>query len=104
MLLLIEEVLVDLAFANCEVTGASLKSSRQNLEEGILVKGTLNSIAGYVNTVFKHKTEQGNLHVYNHHLRFEFEDFGDREHEHQVNVNCLKCEERTKKRPSFCRD
>jgi hypothetical protein len=95
ILLVISEIIEDFVMFNILMQGWDPKTkgikrySGQDLEDGLLFPGELLAISNFINSVCKHKTEQNNLHKHNHHLKIEFEDFGDKEHENQINLKNL---------------
>ncbi len=63
------------------------KEATAHLEADYFNEGELKAISAFINSVCKHKTERNNLHVHNHHLKTEFEDFDDNEHQNQIRLN-----------------
>lgn len=61
--------------------------SSKNIEENAFRQDELKSISNFINSVCRHKTEQDNLHVHNHHLRIEFVDFGAVPETIQINLD-----------------
>jgi hypothetical protein len=91
ILLIVSEILEDFIMLNKQIEKFSEKSkSSRDLEEGILEKNELNDITGFINSVCKHKTENNNLHVHNHHLLKEFQDFDDPFYDNQIRIRRLK--------------
>lgn len=87
ILLIASEVIEDLVSVNKQIRGLnSKKDSANNLEDGVLDEGILKLISDFINSICKHKTEKDNLHVHNHHLVIEFEDFGCATHDNQLSL------------------
>ncbi len=87
-LLFISEILEDFVTLNKAVTGVARKAlSSRHLESGILGDKELTHISEFINSVCKHKLENNNLHVHNHHLKYEFVDFGAINENNQIRLD-----------------
>jgi len=87
ILLLVSEVIEDFVMLNKKILNLNGKNdASRDLENGILSTNELKDLSHFINTVCKHKTENNNLHVHNHHLTIEFVDFGITEHENQIRL------------------
>ena len=88
ILLLVSEVIEDFVMLNKQILNfGGKKDASRDLENGILSENELKELSQFINTVCKHKTENNNLHVHNHHLRIEFVDLNAEEHENQIRLN-----------------
>ena len=88
ILLLVSEVIEDFIMLNKQILNLDgKKDACTDLENGILASNELKDLSQFINTVCKHKTENNNLHVHNHHLLIEFIDFGSTEHNNQIRLN-----------------
>lgn len=88
ILLLVSEVIEDFVMLNKQILELEgKKEAGKDLENGILKANELKGLSQFINTVCKHKTENNNLHVHNHHLKIEFMDFGGGEHDNQISLN-----------------
>jgi len=91
ILLIVSEILEDFIMLNKQIEDLTDKTkSSRDIELGIMTKDELKDISGFINSVCKHKTENDNLHVHNHHLLKEFEDFGDPYDVNQIRIKKLK--------------
>lgn len=86
LLLVISEIIEDFVSLHKQVIGRSKKDSGNDLEKNILSSGEISNLSNFINSVCKHKTENDNLHVHNHHLTLEFEDFGFTPKINQINL------------------
>jgi len=88
ILLLVSEVIEDFVMLNKQILNLpGKKEASRDLEKGILASNELKELSQFINTVCKHKTENDNLHVHNHHLQIEFIDLGADKHENQIRLN-----------------
>lgn len=88
ILLLVSEVIEDFVMLNKQILNLDRKKeASRDLENGILTANELKELSQFINTVCKHKTENNNLHVHNHHLLIEFNDLGATEHDNQIRLN-----------------
>lgn len=97
-LLLTSEVIEDFVVLNQRIRNIDKKKkdvSARDLEKGILGDKELHNVSNFINSVCKHKTENDNLHVHNHHLIFEFEDFGHSINNNQIRIGDLLTEQIT---------
>jgi len=87
ILLLISEVIEDFVMLNKQILNLKGKNdASRDLESGTFANNELKELSEFINSVCKHKTENNNLHVHNHHLTIEFVDFGINEHENQIRL------------------
>ena len=88
ILLILSEIIEDIITLDKNVKEYNgKKDATAHIEIGYFGEGELKAISEFINSVCKHKTERDNLHIHNHHLKIEFVDFGDKEHENQIRLN-----------------
>jgi hypothetical protein len=88
ILLLVSEVIEDFVMLNKQILNfTGKKDASRDLEKETLTENELKNLSEFINSVCKHKTENNNLHVHNHHLSIEFTDFGSIEHDNQICIN-----------------
>jgi hypothetical protein len=89
LLLVVSELLEDFVSLHALITGLKKGAAGQELEIHGFQPGELKQLSDFINSVCKHKTERDNLHVHNHHLDYEFEDFGAVKHANQISLDEL---------------
>ena len=75
ILLVTSEVITDFICV-IKLLGMKEKDAREFLYAGSIIPFSVNDIMNFINDVCKHKTLEGKLHCYNHHLPLYFEDCG----------------------------
>jgi hypothetical protein len=100
ILLIVSEIIEDFINLHANIKGIKKPEASRELERAIstLNNEELKSLSDFINSVCKHKSQGENYHIHNHHLKHEFEDFGDIEHENQIsikNIDWSKMDDKT---------
>lgn len=93
ILLVVSEIIEDFITLDVKIMNfRGKKEASAHFESVCFEEGELKSISNFINSVCKHKNESNNLHIHNHHLKMEFEDFGDTLHSNQISLRNLHWE------------
>jgi len=89
VLLIVSEIIEDFVGLHACIKGVQKKEASRELENlgSEMEVKELKWLSDFINSVCKHKSEKDNYHIHNHHLKYEFEDFGDVEHENQISLS-----------------
>ncbi|RPE13149.1 hypothetical protein EGT74_06355 [Chitinophaga lutea] len=91
IMLLVSEVVEDFLHLHRRVNNTKEKSdASRDFEKGAFAADETRNLSNFINSVGKHKTERNNLHVCNHHLTTEFEDFGAKPTANQIRLDQLQ--------------
>lgn len=87
ILLVVSEIIEDFVCLNKNILKLKDKNeSSRSIEHMILDEYELKNISDFINSVCKHKTQNQNFHINNHHLVIEFEDFGKVKKSNQISL------------------